>query len=47
MLQLQRQEYILNKVMFDKQDEDDSGLTEDISLKTDGIVIRITDDDPL
>lgn len=46
IIQLQRQEYIVNKVMFDVEDEDDTQLSKGL-FSTPSYVVRITDDDPL
>jgi hypothetical protein len=46
LIQLQRQDYIVGKVLDDIQDEDDDDLIKGIDMKLD-YTIRITDDDPL
>lgn len=45
-IQLKRAEFFLDKVMYNKADEDDSLLTKNIGIDAE-YVIRITDDDPL
>jgi len=45
-VQLQRQEYIVNKIMNNIPDEDDDALGKNVSIAQD-YPIRITDDDPL
>lgn len=46
LIQIQRQEYIVGKVLDDIRDEDDDELIKGIDVKLD-YTIRITDDDPL
>ena len=46
LIQLERQDYIIGKVLDDIQDEDDDDLIKGIDAKLD-YTIRITDDDPL
>lgn len=46
LIQIQRQDYIVGKVLDDIQDEDDDDLIKGIDMKLD-YTIRITDDDPL
>ena len=45
-IQLQRNKYYMDKILYDIADEDDSLLTKDIGIDTE-YAIRITDDDPL
>ena len=45
-IQLERNKYFMDKILLNKEDEDDSLLTQNISIDAE-YMIRITDDDPL